>query len=114
MCRHCVRVGETDEPPVSGHLIIIDPFLPEDQCQREIRAVAPVPGTESAWTFEASEPLGWNGVMTTGLAMKPRGAATKTWLDIVDGKLFLNGCLYPDDPDAPYCGFIGQYMPDGP
>lgn len=46
--------------------------------------------------------------------MKPRGAATKTWLDIVDGKLFLNGCLYPDDPDAPYCGFIGQYMPDGP
>lgn len=52
--------------------------------------------------------------MTTRLAMHPRGAATKTWSDIVDGKLFLNGCLYPDDPDAPYCGFIGQYMPDGP
>ena len=99
------------EPPGSGHLVIIEPWVPDGQNEREVRAIGPNDGYEPTWIFEASEPLGWNGVMTTRLLLAPRGGLTDSWADIVDGKLVLNGCLHTADPDATYCGLVAENTP---
>ena len=102
---------ERIEPPMTGHLIIVEPWVPDGQYEREVRVIGPVEGTDSVWEFEASEPLGWSGVMTTRLRLRPRRNHTMSWSDIKDGKLTLNGCLVTDDPSANYCGLIVEYAP---
>jgi hypothetical protein len=98
-------------PPAEGRLLILEPYVPEGQWERQARAVGPT-GHNVTWLFEVTVPIGWEGVTTTRLLMTPRYG--NRWLPGEDSTYILDGCLdveppSPDEP-PPYVGFIAQYI----
>jgi hypothetical protein len=95
-----------DRPPAAGRIIVVEPFVPEDQTERRFVALGPNVGFEPTWVFEVDEPLGWKGAATTRLLLAPRSSGT--WAADANTHIVASGCLWFDDPGAEYCGLIAQ------
>ena len=95
-------------PPSKVRLVVIEPFVPEGQDERVLRALGPAVGHEPTWQFEADSALGWKGAMTRRLLLMPRHGA---WDDLDADGLIVSGCLDFDDEAAEYCGVIAEIYP---
>lgn len=96
-----------------GRLVVLEPFVSDDNLEREVQAVGQLARYEKSIIFYTEQPFDWAGTKSRLLAMAPRYCAWEELLrdPTYETNSIVQGGLWSGRDLTWPVAFIGQYYP---